>query len=195
MLTAWAQGSSATQSWHLNPTINGSWLISAQGDPQCLFVHTSHCSFLRTNLWIYTNQSVPRAVLNFCWFIASSVVAAVYLPCEIFCLDVFIYPHFHVAVLLMIWKSENVNCQTQTLSSVCAKNYKGSLVGLQFLYHSVCHNCVNDVCDVTQVTLMPQRVMESVLWPTNDCAVCVFLHINLLRWSLHADNWKQSCGK
>lgn len=44
-------------------------------------------------------------------------------------------------------------------------------------------------------TLVAQPVIEAILWPTNDCAVCVFLHINLLRWSLHADNWEQSCGK
>lgn len=48
-----------------------------------------------------------------------------------------------------------------------------------FLFRVCCY-CVNNVCEATRIALMPQRVMESILWPTNDCAVCVFLHINLL---------------
>lgn len=64
------------------------------------------------------------------------------------------------------------------------------LFNYMFLFR-VCSYCVYDG---TWIALMPERVM-SILWPTNDCAVCVFLHINLLRWSLHADNWEQSCGE
>lgn len=79
----------------------------------------------------------------------------------------------------------------QTLSSVSVHEKSSQcLFNYMFLFR-VCSYCVYDG---TWIALMPQRVM-SILWPTNDCAVCVFLHINLLRWSLHADNWEQSCGE
>lgn len=63
-----------------------------------------------------------------------------------------------------------------------------------FLSYLVCAVIVQRMF-VMSHTLVAQPVIETIPLPTNDCAVCVFLHINLLRWSLHADNWEQSCGK
>lgn len=49
-----------------------------------------------------------------------------------------------------------------------------------FLSYLVCAVIVQRMF-VMSHTLVAQPVIETIPLPTNDCAVCVFLHINLLR--------------